>query len=71
MAEASLESLEPGPHRLRLIERASDDGPRYDLFVLGLDTLVDVARVALALRDEGLAPEVIPIAAALASTDAP
>lgn len=55
-----LESVDPWP--MLIVERESDEGARYDLFVLGLTTISEVAEIALTLEQAGMAPEIVPLA---------
>ncbi len=67
IADASRESLDLEHHPLRIIERESEAGLRFDLYVVGLDKMKDVALAALMLEIEGLDPEIIPLADTLAA----
>ncbi|MDP6980095.1 MAG: secretin N-terminal domain-containing protein [Myxococcota bacterium] len=70
VARAARDDLDLDDRPTRIIERETADGTRFDLFVLDLDTLTEVARVALALEMAGLAPEIIPLGEVLASVSA-
>jgi len=67
MAEVTERELPIEDHSTRILRRETQDGARYDLFVLGIDTLPDLARAALGLESAGFAPEIISLADALAA----
>lgn len=67
MAEVAERDLPIEDHATRILRRETQDGVRYDLFVLGIDTLPDLARAALELEFAGFAPEIISLADALAA----
>lgn len=50
------------PWRMRITQRKSDGDERFDLFVVGLTTIADVASVSLALEQAGMTPEIVPLA---------
>jgi type II secretory pathway component GspD/PulD (secretin) len=54
-----LEEIDPLP--MLIVERQTDEGVRFDLFVLGLDTIAGVAEVALTLEQSGMAPVIVPL----------
>ena len=49
------------PLPMLIVERQTDEGVRFDLFVLGLDTIAGVAEVALTLEQSGMAPVIVPL----------
>lgn len=61
-AEASRQELDVAPWPTLITRRESDDGERFDLFVLGLQTMYDVAKIALTLETAGLVPEIVNLA---------
>ncbi len=61
-AEASRKELDVTPWPTLITRRESDDGERFDLFVLGLQTMYDVAKIALTLETAGLVPEIVNLA---------
>jgi general secretion pathway protein D len=54
-----LEEIDPLP--MLIVEHQTDEGVRFDLFVLGLDTIAGVAEVALTLEQSGMAPVIVPL----------
>lgn len=71
IAEAARLDLEGrSEYPMRVVERESEAGVRFDLYLEGLDTLVDVARASIGLRRAGFDPEIFPLAPVLAAAPA-
>ena len=67
MALAVEQTLDVAPWSTVITKRDSEDGVRFDLFVLGLDYMSDVAKTALMLERAGLHPEIVTLASGSAA----
>lgn len=61
-AEAALSELDVTPWPTLISRRETDDGERFDLFVVGFRRLSDVAKITITLEEAGLAPEIVTLA---------
>lgn len=62
MAEAAASELDVEPWSTTIHRRETEDGERFDLFVVGLQRMADVALTSLTLEKAGLRPEIVTLA---------